>query len=599
MKDKLSKLIKNKAFITILKTSLAILAIGFFLWPAAQHKVPLTGAQYLKAGKIRQVLTDTTYLELTKTAGYKTPYISFYYISTAASIHVLDKWGLACPCSMMRTLNEFSVVFSILFFLNLLWLFSLLFKVKLESFRALILFLSIPLIFTLFTSGNELPMAYTFFLIALNLSIWKKGMVWSRLLPAFFFTLAVATRIDLMLLLPALLYAIYAYRSRTDHEPVMRRPIMFLGFFSGFSLIYFFLFIRQTGQLPAMASLDSTHLKLFLSYWLYPFCISLVGLSIASFFKLYKTGHKRVLVFFALLALPHAIMYSTVLVGPSLIFPFAIVVFLAAGWLSQKLQWKGLALLVLLVAPWWFFSFTPYGIKASEGKYYYLPSADGPISTGNYLGTREMIRKGQYQYRFVSELNGAISMARLSYLMDRKPVILLGYTDVYHFVNNYFVRENLYFSSSLNREMLDTALVVVQAKDYTRLSIFPEESRAIVKEYLNKGYVKYTYSDRKPFPYLLQLNDTIPPNKMLGRRILFLDSLYNSSGAVLMNDFIAPYRPSSWISTKKAHTVDTAPIYQDSLWTGYDMFIDGAEIRSAWMPIEYTTTVEKPKTTDY
>jgi hypothetical protein len=566
------------------------LVSGVVLAFCVNLSLPTDQDQGGKAGRIACLVYTGKFFDTTfEPHYYRDLILPLYYMISS----------LFCSCMPLNVygaMNVLSMLFGIACFVSLAYTLKRTHEVA--YWETLVVFLSMPVLLSSYSYGNEKAMGFTFTVVAMAVAVadWR----WKIPLSAASFAAAVYCRPDFLLLGFFWLawVGLYGGADRSARA-IMRRVFHAGSWCTVLGGLFWLVFMRYLP--PAQMSFEyETHLKILLAYLVYPFCPTVVLLAGAAmaFLLWRKYPDAFIIVFLCLIPVAY---YIRILSSPKHIIGTALFYGIPAALLLHHLKsyWKAAATAAILA--WWMVSVSPFGIKGPlEGRYWTLPTSHGQLPIGSYLTFFDLARQGFFQEQYLDEISSQEDTAR--FILDHKNdrYLLFG-----HF-NDYFIRcflaERGLFDDYCKSVVLksidpppasDKRILMVR---YTlmRLTLTSPELYEWINQALLEGRVRDCLASSGVFPGFVEIGPSVPPgtDTDLGQRILFLQKYYADNGAFQTSRPADCYKPLWWVRRSEDPRPNGGlqygrPVYEDPQFLCFSRPVPNAEIWRTRVPFVY------------
>jgi type IV secretory pathway VirB2 component (pilin) len=599
----------------------ALLVTAAVLGYAVNLSSPYQMDQGSKAAKIVYMVQHNTFFQpLAGPDFYRVKYFSLYYILSAISYAFTGG-------SIFGSMNVTAAIAGIIFFFSIFVALKRVYQIR--YFDSCVVFLSMPVLVTTFTYGNEIAFAMAFFgaSLVVLVSPWR----WRYILGGGLYALSLFCRPDSVFLAPFVAGWTYLYgaqarcmwpgatkavnsvnsddravasnrlnspksASTTDPRPRERLQATATTALSCcvVAVAYWAVFIRTAG-IGETAFEWGTNLKLLAAFLTYPFCPSVVILGVVSLCILPFNRRKDVLLYLLLLV-PLA-YYIRMLSSPNLVIGlslfFGVPALIALSRVTKPLLRWAITASILF---WWVVSVSPYGISGpTAGSYWFIPSAHGSLPTGAYLGFYAKARQGFYQEMYDGEIASCDRLA--DYLIHTKAGVFVFGRFNYHFLSLSLVERGQFErvraavkldTVDLSKNTDDRPVVMVQ-RGYLCVDRMTQSSRQQLTQWLQAGQIKALDDFAGPFPELIEVGQSVAAgtNLELGGRILFMQNQFGGHGAAPSKYFLDAFKPICWLPKKQAAEMDLIAIYADSQFCALTSPIPGGKIWRLYLPSPY------------
>jgi hypothetical protein len=302
----------------------------------------------------------------------------------------------------------------------------------------------------------------------------------------------------------------------------------------------------------------------------YPFCPSIVLLGIGSIVFYLAKRRKDIFVLFLFLLI--LIYCYDKLTSPKYIICLTLFYGIPASIALNRIKPLFKAVLILGIGIWWVFSISPYGITGpSEGRFVFVPTADGRVPTGSYLAFYPKVHDGWYQERYSAEYEGSKEIVEYTHEFDDK-MCLYGLFNG-HFYYLALVEQGYYdsFDKVCPWEPYTlpgdaTMRIFMMSPSYLNSSSIHQSQWPKISEWLRKGQVRPICDEDSPFPLIIEIGDMIAPgtNSNMGKRILFISDYYKGRRVIQTDYYFKTFRPTCWVPEQIAEKLKEQPIYTDS-----------------------------------
>jgi len=359
---------------------------------------------------------------------------------------------------------------------------------------------------------------------------------------------------------------------------------------------YWLLFLRAWP--PFESSFEyTTNLKLFVAYLSYPFCPSLVVLGLIGATIIWRSGRRDAAVL--LLTLGMLLFYARNLATPKHIIVIVLPLAISAGFLIHRLGRALKTAAFASIAFWWVFSVTPYGLFGPErGKFWPVPSVDGPIPTGAYATFYPLAGRGFFQHRYRHEISSCAQLIDAIHGREDS-VTVLGAFNFQSMAYASVMRglaapkppglKQSYFDLPKQRS---GEFWMIQ-RSYLWLANMKPALRTQLEAWLEEGRIRATVDSPQPFPEVVEVGPTVPIgyDRALGQRILFLNRHTNGRGVFPLLSFVEEYQATSWVSAGTGRYLAAkrgmTPLYADEQFAAFGQPVEGAIIMGLSLPGAY------------
>ena len=218
---------------------------------------------------------------------YRDYLFSFYYIFMAVVYRFTGG-------DIIRFMNYSSVILGIVYFCTISILLRKTYNV--DYLTSWIVFISIPIVVITFIYGNEAALSQVLF--ALSLLVFSYRFWGYTAIGALLFGLSIATRADMVLLLPFwLCWLINNCSSKPFDKDTLKYASQVISLLGVFLSAYWIIFLRES-NFGSLTFQYDTNNKLLASYITYPFNISLIVIGKSRAGNLHKGPVNPTLVFF-------------------------------------------------------------------------------------------------------------------------------------------------------------------------------------------------------------------------------------------------------------------------------------------------------------
>ncbi len=561
---------------------LAIIVAFFLLLWITNFDLPYEQDEGSKAAQILLVLQNNSIGQPTAVSDiYREFEFSGYYLLSSIGYKIIGG-------DIYAYLNGQSLFFGALFFAAIMLLARHVYGAS--PWLTLLIFASIPIILITFTYGNEVALSLSLFTLSLWLTLSKEK--WRYIGAVFLLTLAIFTRIDVVLWLPFwFAWTTYYAEPIGWHQNKRKQVGITAVTLLVFILAFWIIFIRELP--PQNFSFEyHTNIKLLIGFLTFPFNLSILLIGGSAFiWLLYR--HWQEWGIYLWLTLP-LLFYILNLSSPKYIISLAFLFGLPSVWLLQQLQPLYKTALISLILIWWFVSITPYGLKGpTDGAFWYLPTDDGPAPTGAYFAFFQNAHSGFYQERYLPEIEGVADAIQYMSQNDEDALLLGRFNP--HFYNLELVSRQLWAEKSqypwvisqLPSETNDH--IIMMQRSYLHLGFLEEPTKSKIRNWLENGQITAVSSDKNsPFPSLIQLGDNLSAgtDTALGQRILFMADYYGGHKTIPSTRYIPAYRSLCWLHIEEYNGLTPAR-YQDNDFVAVAADIPNCIIFNATMPYIY------------
>ena len=539
--------------------TVAVMAFFVLLFSTNFMGFPPETDQFSKAGKIEYIEDHNTFFNPLYGPKYRDYFFSFYYVFSALIYKLFGG-------NIFNNMNFQSVILGTIFLSSISYLLCRIHSIN--PFYTFFVFLSMPIIVTTFSYGNEVAYSLTLFTSSLLSAIIS--FRFRYLLSAILYCMAIFCRSDLVLTVPFWVAWMSFYSA--DHEDILGRFKMgtkALAYLIICCFIYWILFLRSFPNISSATFEYETNLKLLAAYLTYPFCLSLAILGLIGYFLVFLKQDKKAWIY--LLLLVPALFYINKLTTPKYIIILTLFFGVSAAFMISKLKPTLKVIAISSVLVFWFISISPYGIKILNGYHFIVPTDDGPIPTGAYLSFYDHLRRGFYRAEYRDEIESSQDIVK--YLSTQKDdFIVIPYN--FQIIHYYIHKSELAKSYDIeryrlnSREFYRSKRVIMARRRYLKSAKMPEE----FLEYLKNGQVRSITSNNQILPSFVEIGAWVPKgtNITLGNRILFFHNYYKGYGSLVYSEgFPKMYNTSCWMEN---HGKTVAPqqgveLYKDEHYT--------------------------------
>ena len=574
-----------------------------------------------KAAKIvYMVRHNTLFQPMAGPEFYRDNYLSLYYMLSAISYAFTGG-------SIFGSMNVTAAIAGVIFFFSILVALKRVYQIR--YFDSCVVFLSMPVLVTTFTYGNEVAFVMAFFgaSLVVLVSPWR----WRYIFGGGLYALSLFCRPDSIFLAPFVAGWAYLYgaqagclrpgatnavdsvnsndgavvSSRLDSAKSTsapcpsRRERLRATATTALSccvvaVVYWAVFIRTTRIGPTEFEWG-TNLKLVAAFLTYPFCPSVVILGFVSLCILPFSRRKDVLLYLLLLV-PLA-YYIRMLSSPKLVIGlslfFGVPALIALNRPTRSLLRWAITFSILF---WWVVSVSPYSISGpAAGPYWFVPSTHGSLPTGAYLGFYAKARQGFYQEMYNGEITSSERLA--DYLIHTKADVFVFGRFNWHFLYLALVEQGQFerVRAVLKGDIVDLSkntdsrpIVMVQ-RGYLCVDQMTKSSRQQLTQWLQAGQIKALDDFTGPFPELIEVGQSVATrtNLELGGRILFMQNQHGGHGAAPSKYFLRSFKPICWLDKKQAAETDLVALYDDSKFSALTSPVSGGRIWRLYLPAPY------------
>lgn len=552
--------------------------------------LPWESDQPAKAAQILEIANRHDYLISDAVPGcYRLRMFPFYYSASALLYSVTGG-------DIFAFMNFSSAAMGVVAGLSLAWAFYNVFKIA--PIWTLLTLICMPLFVITYTYGNEAAWSVAFFCLSLALvSSTRRGLHYAGGAAV---AISLFCRPDVVLLAPYWLAWTMLFCKSTPGEPWLLRVFRPASVFVLTAIALWLLLVRQIPETETAFEFNF-NLKLMAGFLSYPFNLSVVLLGAIGWLVLVKQ-HRAYAAAHLLLLVPFA-FYARNLSSPKYIVCLLIFYLLPAVFLIDRVKTPLRAAMLALVAVWFFVGVSVFGVFGPRASsLWYLPSVDGPCPIGGYLGFYARAHAGDYQRKQaenISQFGDFLEFAKIApghyWIAGNWP---LNSRSLFWARGEFGTPEQqarvesiCNAPGSLGREQPnDGSRIVMFRTGYISQETLHADLAQRVRSWLDKGQFRPVGGGASDvLPTVIEIGDHIPAgdSRMLGQRILFAVDYYHSHMIFEQPEFIAPYRPTSWVPASAVAAVDAEPIYRDAEVAVYDRPVEGAKILSYVWPADY------------
>jgi hypothetical protein len=577
-----SKLFQNVVPAAILQAVLsALLLVLVCNWHSFYEE-----DQPAKTAQILSLAVDSNWAHLPTTTSYYELYLFTSYFLAATFFYKVTH------LPAVEALNVFSMLCGVGFFAIMPIFLRRAFH--LPQWLSWLMLISAPLLIITFNYGNEA--AFAILMVALAAYALTFKTTSARVIAGACYVAAAYGRSDYLFLWPALGLLTLARKdgqNAVDWRQTWRNVRPFLIASAVFGLAYLFLVLRVWPQPPHYRSHQNW--KLFVAYFVFsPNYINALLAGVGLLFCLWRRDWKYLLL---LPACVQAAPYLTTLNSPKYILPTVVVMLIFAVVGILPLWRRSRALAVLLIALPWVVALTPYGIFGpTRAAYWYVPTDDGPLPTGGFIGFYARVKEGFYQTRYDQE---ARQIREGMQLVEQSPAhgnlvgfFMVGILRLWEASNQRWelpASQMPFWKIDLSDKTQPNYLIKITYLN--PIKHIPALAGQLEPLYRN-GQIKAATSDpNDPFPDVIECGTPVPPgtDNELGARILFISSHFKKNHIIRRTAFIKDFSGVSWISKARflKEKFQSKPVYEDSQWVCFDENIPDAVYYSMRFPIVY------------
>jgi hypothetical protein len=456
--------------------------------------------------------------------------------------------------------------------------------------------MSAPILIISFNYGNEAAFAVT--MAALAAFSLTYDSVTACVIAAFCYAVSTYSRSDYLLLWPALSCLTLRRAGKAmDWRATLRRWVPFTVASAIFGVSYLVLVLHK---LPLADFYPYEPVgKIFAAFMVYSPNVINVVFAIIGFAICVAGRRKKFLLL--LVVLIQFIPYITRLLSPKYILPTVVVIvaFAVVGLLPLWRRARWLPILILALP--WFVSISPFGVFGpARSAYWYVPSDDGPLPAGGYLGFYQRVKQGFYQARYDQEVE-QVSEAMPLIENQPQPTYLAGYFNI-QAVCLWAAQNSRWDVPSTDMPFWVNALDdhgELAPKLMIKMSyLYGFHQSPKLQEQLeascHDGRVKArTDATADPLPDVIQCGMSLPVNSdhELGQRILFMTDYFRENQVMRRIFLVKEFNGVCWIPRSrfaKEGLPAASLLYSDSSWACVNQSVDGGIYYSMRYPMKYS-----------